>query len=131
MRNRIWFGFTVLVFALRVPVHSLRADDNLGVPPDHARSMQQGLALFKEKVRPVLVRQCLECHGGKAKKGDLDLSDRKPLVDSGVLEGGGKDSRLVALIRHAEKPHMPEKAPKLPDAAIAEYLALDRPGRTL
>ena len=82
--------------------------------------MQQGLALFKAKVRPVLVQHCLDCHGGKAKKGGLDLSDRKPLVDSGVLEGGGKESRLVALIRHEDDPHMPQKAAKLPDATIAD-----------
>ena len=43
--------------------------------------MQEGLALFKAKVRPVLVQHCLDCHGGKATKGDLDLSDRKPLIE--------------------------------------------------
>ena len=101
-------------------VPSLRADDTPRVPADHARNMQQGLALFKAKVRPVLVKQCLDCHGGKAKKGGLDLSDRKPLVDSGVLEGGGKESRLAALIRHEDDPHMPQKAAKLPDAIIAD-----------
>jgi hypothetical protein len=84
--------------------------------------MQSGLALFKQKVRPALVRHCLVCHGGKSTKGDLDLSDRQPLVDSGVLEGGGKESRLAALIRHADDPHMPQKAPKLPDATIADIV---------
>ena len=122
MRIRIWPGFTVLVFALVGPVPSLRADDKPSVPADHARKMQQGLALFKAKVRPALVQHCLDCHGGKATKGGLDLSDRKPLVDSGVLEGGGKESRLAALIRHEDEPHMPQKAPKLPDATIADIV---------
>ena len=122
MRIRIWAGLTVLVFTTVGPVHSLRADDKLSLPPDHAIRMQQGLALFKEKVRPALVRHCLVCHGGKSTKGDLDLSDRKPLVDSGVLEGGGKESRLSALIRHADEPHMPQKAPKLSDATIADIV---------
>jgi hypothetical protein len=81
--------------------------------------MQEGLALFKEKVRPALVEHCLTCHGGQATKGGLDISDREPLVDSGVLEGGGKGSRLAALIRHAEEPHMPQKGAKLPEATIA------------
>jgi len=122
MRNRIPLGLTILVFAVVGPVRLLRADDKPSMPPDHARQMQQGLALFKEKVRPVLAQHCLVCHGGKSTKGDLDLSDRKPLVDSGVLEGGGKESRLSALIRHAEDPHMPQKAPKLPDATIADIV---------
>jgi mono/diheme cytochrome c family protein len=97
------------------------ADDKKpAVSPEHARNMREGLALFKAKVRPVLVKQCLDCHGGKATKGDLDLSDREPLVKSGVLEGGSKESRLALLIRHEDEPHMPYKAPKLGDAAIAD-----------
>jgi mono/diheme cytochrome c family protein len=89
------------------------------VPPDHASKMAQGLALFKERVRPILIGQCLDCHGGKAKKGDFDLSDRKPLMESGMIDGGAKSSRLHALITHAEEPHMPSKKPKLSDAEIA------------
>jgi mono/diheme cytochrome c family protein len=90
----------------------------VAVPPDHATKMAQGLALFKERVRPLLIAQCLDCHGGKAKKGDFDLSDRKPLIDSGVIDGGARASRLYALITHADEPHMPSKKPKLPAADI-------------
>jgi mono/diheme cytochrome c family protein len=100
------------------------------VPADHAAKMQQGLALFKERVRPVLVSKCLDCHGGKATKGKFDLSDRKPLVESGVIDGGGKASQLYALISHAEEPHMPHKAPRLPDDAIeniARWIDLGAP----
>ena len=92
------------------------------VAPDHAAKMAQGLALFKERVRPLLIAQCLPCHGGQARKGDFDLSDRKPLIESGMIDGGGKASRLYALITHADEPHMPSKKPKLPDADI-EVLA--------
>ncbi len=114
-------GLAVVVLALVELVPSLRADDTpKSVPADHAQKMKQGLDLFKAKVRPALIQHCLDCHGGKAKKGGLDLSDRKPLVDSGVLEGGSKESRLTTLIRHEDDPHMPQKAPKLPDATITE-----------
>ena len=92
------------------------------VAADHALNMSKGLALFKEKVRPLLVAQCLDCHGGKSKKGDFDLSDRKPLVDSGAIEGGGKASRIYKLVTHAEEPFMPHKKAKL-SAADAELLA--------
>ena len=74
----------------------------------------EGLALFKEQVRPVLVAKCLDCHGGKATKGDFDLSDRKPLIESGTIEGGGEASPLYALITHAEEPHMPRRLPSSP-----------------
>ena len=88
------------------------------VPPDHARRMQEGLALFKEHVRPALVEHCLDCHGGAKIKGDFDLSDRPKLIESKAIEGGSKRSRLVALIAHEDDPHMPDKAPKLPAAVI-------------
>jgi cytochrome c553 len=107
-----------------VRLASLVASDKATqVAPDHAAKMQRGLELFKSKVRPVLVAKCLECHGGKSTKGDLDLSDRKPLLESGVIDGGGTKCRLYALVSHAEKPHMPQKKPKLPDSAIADIAA--------
>ncbi len=116
MKTWILTGLAVL-FVARA---SLADDEKPAVSPEHARYMQEGLALFKAKVRPVLVERCLDCHGGKATKGDLDLSDREPLIKSGALEGGGKQSRLALLIRHEDEPHMPQKAPKLADAAIAD-----------
>src|SRR5262245_28411719 len=99
------------------------------VPADHARRMQEGLALFKEHVRPALIQHCLDCHGGQKTKGSLDLSDRKPLIDSGVIEGG-RESLLYSLITHEEEPHMPQKAPRLPDATIeriARWIELGAP----
>ena len=89
------------------------------VSANHAKEMEEGLAIFKAKVRPALIASCLECHGGKSKKADFDLSDRKPLIDSEAIEGGSEKSRLMALIRHAEEPAMPLKRPKLDDATIA------------
>ena len=80
----------------------------------------RGSPCSRRRSGPCSIQHCLDCHGGKANKGDLDLSDREPLVESGVLEGGGKESRLAALIRHEDEPHMPQKAPKLPDATIAD-----------
>ncbi len=100
------------------------------VPPDHAAKMAQGLALFKERVRPLLASQCLDCHGGKAKKGDFDLSDRKSLLESGMIDGGAKASRIYALVTHADEPHMPSKKPKLADSdieALARWIDLGAP----
>ena len=47
----------VLAFLLGLAVaiargESSRADEKAAVPADHARRMQEGLALFKEHVRP-------------------------------------------------------------------------------
>ncbi len=91
MHHRAWTALSVLLLSSWISGASPEGDERPGVPHDHARRMQDGLALFKAKVRPVLIQQCLGCHGGKSIKGDLDLTDRKPLLDSGVLEGGGTD----------------------------------------
>jgi mono/diheme cytochrome c family protein len=119
MKPKCWPSFVLLIGISIGPGISVHADDQTTVPPDHARRMQEGLALFKEKVRPALVQNCLNCHGGKTIKAGLDLSDRAELVKTGVLDGGGAESRLMALIRHTEEPHMPQKAAKLPEPTIA------------
>ena len=105
MKTRILPGLAVLLVAGATSA----ADEKPAVSPEHARNMQEGLALFKAKVRPVLVKQCLDCHGGKATKGDLDLSDREPLMKSGALEGGSKESRLALLSATRTSPTCPRR----------------------
>jgi mono/diheme cytochrome c family protein len=105
------------------------------VDMDHATKMAQGLALFKKHVRPVLVTQCLKCHGGDAVESEFDLSDRDKLLRGGssgtVAEPGkAKSGRLYERITHARKPGMPFKGEKLPDetiARIAEWIDLGAP----
>lgn len=120
------------VLGLTFPVATgLRADDpRPAVPADHAARMKAGRELFRAKVRAVLIEQCLDCHGGKTTKGDFDLSDRAPLIESGVLGDEAKSSHLYAVITHAAEPHMPKGKPKLPDetiALIARWIDLGAP----
>src|SRR5262245_5728109 len=79
---------------------------------------------FVEKVKPVLVSQCLLCHGGKLKQAGLDLSTREGLLrgsDNGavVVLGDPARSRLVKKITHEDQPGMPYKGNKLGADAIA------------
>ncbi len=87
--------------------------------PEHAQKAAESLALFKEHVKPILVKHCLDCHGGKELKGEFDLSSREKLLASGLVEKTAEASHLFQLITHAEEPHMPFKAPKLVDEQIA------------
>jgi mono/diheme cytochrome c family protein len=95
------------------------------VPEDHAARMNLGLDLFKTDIAPVLKENCVDCHGGAKTKADLDLATREGLLLGGaegavVVPFSSAGSRLMKLIRHEEKPSMPEKKPKLPEEVIAK-----------
>ena len=105
------------------------------VSADHARAMARGLDLFKSGVRETLVKNCVDCHGGKSTKGDFDLTTREALLREGaegpnVVPGKGGESRLYRMVAHIEKPPMPHKAAKLPEGqiqAIARWIDAGAP----
>src|SRR6185503_8928752 len=72
--------------------------------PAHAEKMQEGLALFKTRVRQVLIDNCVDCHGGSEVESGFDLATRKGLVRGGahgpaVVAGKSADSNVVRFIR--------------------------------
>ena len=94
------------------------------VAPDHAKKMELGLEIFRKDVRALLTDHCIKCHGGASTKAEFDLTTREGLLRGGasgpaVVPGKAGESLLYQLIAHAEEPHMPLKAKKLPDEAIA------------
>ena len=98
------------------------------VDPDHAAKMAKGLELFKTSVKPILMEQCVRCHGGKKTESEFDLTDRESLLKGGlhgavIVVGKSKDSLLMKAIRHARDPFMPRGADKLSDQAIAQIAA--------
>jgi mono/diheme cytochrome c family protein len=82
---------------------------------------------FEQKIRPLLVAHCLECHGGDAAKrqANLRLDSRVGWQrggDSGAVIVPGEPGRslLIAAVRHADSaPRMPPKG-KLTAAQIAD-----------
>jgi cytochrome c553 len=91
-----------------------------------AEATATGVAFFEQKIRPVLVQECYQCHSAEAKapKGGLRLDSRAGLLtggDSGpaVVPGAVDESLIVEALRH-EGLQMPPKG-KLPDAVIADF----------
>ncbi len=82
---------------------------------------------FEKKIRPVLVAECYECHGAEKTKGGLRLDYRdgwKKGGDTGdaIVPGAPEKSLLMESIRHLDPDlKMPDKAPKLEDAVIADF----------
>ncbi|MEO1997108.1 MAG: DUF1549 domain-containing protein, partial [Planctomycetaceae bacterium] len=95
------------------------AQSPASVDPDHARKMRLGTDVFRKLVRPLLLKHCWDCHGGKSTQGELDLATRKRFLESGYGDRDMGTGHLLAVLRHEEKPHMPHKGEKLSQSAIA------------
>ncbi len=91
----------------------------------------EGVAFFEQKIRPVLVSTCYECHSAGAKangklKGGLFLDTRAALLTGGdegpvLVPGKPDDSLLIKAVRWSrEDLHMPPKK-KLPPEVIADF----------
>ena len=96
------------------------------VPADHAAKMTAAQKLFQDRVRPFLVSQCLDCHGGAKTKSGFSLATRDDLLKGGdrgpaVVPGNGRESPLVRFVARTDEPHMPPKQPA--PAAAVELLA--------
>lgn len=95
----------------------------------------KGIEFFENKVRPILVTHCYECHSTKAAKlkGSLYLDTREGLLkggDSGpaIVPGKPAESLLLKSLRNEEL-KMPPKAP-LPAQVIADiekWIAMGAP----
>src|SRR5262249_18766257 len=91
-----------------------------------ARAAEPGAQFFEQKIRPVLVSQCYECHSAQAKKpkGGFLLDTKEGLLaggDTGRALGPGKrvESLLIKAIRH-DGLEMPPKG-KLSDEVVADF----------
>jgi len=84
-------------------------------------------AFFESRIRPVLVENCLGCHGSKTQMAGVRLDSRAATigrVDSGqiVVPGKPNDSLLIKVIRYNGPIKMP-KSKKLPPNQIADLEA--------
>ncbi|MDX1946385.1 MAG: PSD1 and planctomycete cytochrome C domain-containing protein [Pirellulaceae bacterium] len=88
---------------------------------------------FEQKVRPVLVAKCVECHGPKKQESGLRVDSRQGLIDGGdsgeraVVPGEPDRSLLVKAINHLGDIHMPPDS-KLSADQIADLTDWVRQG---
>jgi hypothetical protein len=66
-----------------------------------------GLAFFENRIRPLLLERCEECHGEKKQKGGLRLDHREGWVRGGetgpaVVPGDPASSLLMKVLRHED-----------------------------
>lgn len=86
-------------------------------------------AFFREKIEPVLVQQCYECHSTKANqaKAGLRLDSKAAMLVGGesgpAMVAGDVNSLILKAIRHEEGIEMPSDQPKLSAGTIADFEA--------
>ena len=90
---------------------------------------------FENKVRPILVAHCLECHGAKDDKlrGGLRLTSRQEIIEGGdsgaAVIAGDPDNSLLMSAVHYDEFEMPPPG-QLPDEEIkvlAEWIRMGLP----
>jgi hypothetical protein len=97
-----------------------------GFASEPSLEMSEKLDFFEQRIRPVLVTQCYECHSADSKivRGGLQLDSREAVLkggDSGpAIVGNDVDaSLLIQAIKHEASEMPPDE--KLPDHVIADF----------
>src|SRR5205807_3863286 len=95
--------------------------------PAAAQVSPEAAEFFEKSIRPVLVNNCIACHGPKKQQAELRLDSKAGLLkgsDSGpvIVAGDPEKSLLIRAIRHTADVKMPPKS-KLPEKVIADLTA--------
>ncbi|HTM49269.1 MAG TPA: c-type cytochrome domain-containing protein [Bryobacteraceae bacterium] len=87
---------------------------------------------FVRQIKPILARQCLGCHQGASRQGDLSLAAVKDIKTGGkkgsALAGAPEKSLLVSYLTGEVKPQMPFGGKPLPDDQIELFRRWIREG---
>jgi hypothetical protein len=118
---------SLTIRAVAVVLGLLCLQARAGAQPQDAK----GLAHFESKIRPVLVKECYQCHSAEAAKkkmlrGGLQLDTREGIRKGGdtapaVVPGDVKKSLLLTALRHEGKVEKMPPRGKLSDEVIADF----------
>jgi hypothetical protein len=105
MRDRSWPVWSLLAFLIALP-HSFAEEPS-----------REALALFREKIAPVLRTRCVRCHHPGKTRGGLNLTTRKSILaggDSGPAANVGDPQKSLLLhMVQGPDPLMPRNGPAL------------------
>ena len=91
---------------------------------------------FEKNVRPILVENCLACHGAEKQKNGLRLDSRDAVLKGSeynkvIIPGDPENSLLIKAVRHSSGPEpMPSKKPQLAAnqiEALAQWIKMGAP----
>ncbi len=92
------------------------------------------MRFFESKVRPILVENCVKCHGPEKHKSNLRLDSRAAALAGGdqgpaVVPGKPEESLLLSAVRHEDELKMPpsKKLPADQVADLTRWVAMGAP----
>jgi hypothetical protein len=93
-------------------------------PATNPADSTAGIEFFEQRIRPVLVANCYECHSGATPKGKLSIDTRDGIRRGGetgpaVVPGHVKESLMIQAVRH-DGLEMPPDKPRLPLDVVAD-----------
>ena len=106
----------------------------LACPAFASAPLEDGVAFFEKRVRPVLVDQCYKCHSADARtagklKGELLLDTKDGLLKGGengpaIVPGNPEKSKLIEAVRYTNPDlQMPPKGKRLTEQQVADLVA--------
>jgi hypothetical protein len=109
--NRRLFARIVLVVGLQLAFAIIQTDALLAASPVDATSTD-GADFFERNVRPLLLSNCVDCHGPETQEASLRLDSRQALLDGGdsglaLVPGNAAESLLIQAVRQSGELKMP------------------------
>lgn len=125
-RNVQWRGILFLLIGISTWMgwSVVAAADDSAPPAD----TETGVAFFENRIRPILVAHCYECHAARqgTSEGDLELDSREGIRRGGsrgpaVVPGETQASWLLTAVSHTDADlRMPPRREQLPKNVIAD-----------
>lgn len=101
---------------------------SLAIPWSSGEESSNGIELFENRIRPVLVASCYECHSANADEieGELTLDNRAAVQRGGrsgavIVKGDPGASRLLRALRYDDPELQMPPSGKLPAEVIADF----------
>ena len=115
-----WAGAAALVGTVALSTVGAAQTGPVAPPAPPAATGEQ-VAFFESKVRPILVAQCVSCHGGEAQLGGVRL-DNAADARKALTPGDPDHSRLIHVLSYTGEIKMPPTG-KRPASEIATLTA--------
>ena len=135
-RRAFAHGLAGIVLAVTWGASLAAADDGAITVAVGANSLPSAaVEFFEARVRPILVDQCVKCHGPKKQSSGLRLDSREAMLkggDSGpaVVPSKADESLLIQAVSHTHAELKMPPSAKLPEPAVAilrQWVSLGAP----